>query len=184
MSIYYLRLRCYLKPSHWWLSQRYYSMMSRANITAVLSKDVQLQSFYALLPPTAAPHLVHQQWLHGVHTHNLSSASHKYIPALGSCEAQDTSSPTPTTAAAKREHCSSAPLGGQRDTWRGWINCMYKSQSSASTFATRFLRNADSRQAKNRPEGAPLETRAHTALLIIVCWYLYSLIAVYFIKKM
>lgn len=82
------------------------------------------------------------------------------------CEAQkDTSSPTLATSAAQRGHCSSAPLGGQRDTCRGWA----KSHSSALSFAPRSLRNADSTQAKNRAEGTPLETCAHTALLVTVC---------------
>lgn len=102
-----------------------------------------------------------------MHTHReLTQCFPQYTPALGTCEAQkDTSSPTLATAAAQRGHCSSAPLGGQRDTCRGWA----KSHSSAPSFAPRSLRNADSTQAKNRAEGTPLETCAHAALLVTVC---------------
>lgn len=194
MSIYYLRLRCYLKPSQCWLSQRYILQEEwiREPIM-VRCPEPTLQQFFLKMSSskvflctsasqgsssscvsTVAPWCTHTTYPvlpTSIYLH-LAVVKHRtlHLPPLQQQQL--------------RENIAALPLCKVRDTWRGWIYCMYKSQSSASSFATRSLRNADSRQAKNRPEGTPLETHAHTALLITVCWYLYSLIAVYFIKKM
>lgn len=136
--------------------------MSRANITVVLPKDVQLQRLFMhfCLPRQLLILCINSGSIMCTPTTYPVLPTNIYS-ALGSCKAQkDTSSPTPTTAAAEKGHCSSAPLGGEKDTWRGWINCMYKSHSSASSLATRSLRNADSRQSKNR---------SRTPLLIQLC---------------
>ena len=154
-------------------------------MTAVLSKDVQLQSLFMhfCLPGQLLILCINSGSMIYTHTTypvlppsmylNLAGVKHRRILHLPPLQQQQL-----------REDIAALPLWEVRDTWRGWVNCTYKSHSSAPSSATRSLRNADSRQAKNRQEGTPLEPCAHTAVNHCVLISVYSPIAVYFIKKM